>query len=136
MTGVLKRIKFFAVAVFIAVFVICMLPHRSEAVDVYYDKILYYGIEAHVLPSGSVEFTYTIDWKVLVEDVDEPFTWVKIGIPNENAEKFKALTDNIKSVRFMRDGGTYAKVKFRQTYRAGDVIHFSFSFIPPKNRWI
>ena len=116
-------------ALLVAASVLLMLPRKTEALQVYYDKIHYYGIEANLLDNGAVEFIYTFDWEVVIDVVDEPFKWVKIGIPNSNAHKFKALTDNIKSVKYMSDYGSYAKVKFRKTYHAGDVIHFSFSFV-------
>ena len=130
MTRVCTKIMAALAALLVAASVILMLPWKTEALQVYYDKIHYYGIKAEVLPSGAVEFTYTFEWEVIVDVVDEPFTWVKIGIPNSSAHKFKALSDNIKSVKYMNENyGSYAKVKFRKTYHAGDIINFSFSFV-------
>lgn len=81
-----------------------MLPQKTEAAAKY-DEILFYGIEAHVENSGSVDLTYTIDWKVLSDGSEGGVSWVKVSIPNENAEKFTALTDNIKSVAYFYDVG-------------------------------
>lgn len=88
----------------IAVITVFMLPQKTEAAAKY-DEILFYGIEAHVENSGSVDLTYTIDWKVLSDGSEGGVSWVKVSIPNENAEKFTALTDNIKSVAYFYDVG-------------------------------
>ena len=112
----------------IALLTVFMLPLKSDAAKGM-DEILFYGIEAHLQDTGSVELKYTIEWKVLKDDSDGGVSWVKIGIPNPNAEKFTALSDNIKSVSYMSEGGCFAKVNFKTEYHAGATFRFSVSIL-------
>ena len=128
MKGGFKKTRAVAVMLLLAVLTVFAVPLKSDADYYNQDEILYYGIEAHLLDTGSVQFTYTIDWKVL-SSKNGGVSWVKIGIPNENAENFRSLTpDTIKSVGYYAEKGTYARVDFKKEYMAGEVIHFSFGF--------
>ena len=112
----------------LVVLTVFAVPLKTSAATYAQDEILYYGIEAHVLETGSVKFVYTIDWKVL-KSTSGGVSWVKIGIPNSNAEKFYSLTpDTINSVKYYSEDGIYARVDFKREYMAGEVIHFSFGF--------
>ncbi len=102
------KLKALSAVMLIALLTVFMFPFKSDAAKGT-DEILFYGIEAHLQDTGSVELKYTIEWKVLKDDSNGGVSWVKIGIPNPNAEKFTALSDNIKSVSYMSEGGYYAK---------------------------
>ena len=122
------KLKALSAVMLIALLTVFMLPLKTDAAKGM-DEILFYGIEAHLQDTGSVELKYTIEWKVLKDDSDGGVSWVKIGIPNPNAEKFTALSDNIKSVSYMSEGGCFAKVNFKTEYHAGATFRFSFSIL-------
>ena len=128
MKSIFAKIRAVMVILLLAVLTVFAVPQKAGADTYAQDEILYYGIEAKVLDTGSVEFIYTIDWKVL-KSSSGGVTRVKIGIPNSNAEKFYSLTpDTISSVKYYSEGGVYARVDFKREYMAGEVIHFSFGF--------
>ncbi|MBE7070414.1 MAG: hypothetical protein E7386_07925 [Ruminococcaceae bacterium] len=128
MKGVFTKTRALISVLLLAVLTVFVIPQKSDAASYNQDEILYYGIEAHLLDTGSVQFTYTIDWKVL-DSKNGGVKWVKIGIPNPNAENFRSLTsDTIKSVKYYSDKGSFARVDFHKEYMAGEVIHFSFGF--------
>ena len=129
MTKIIRKTVAVLAAVAVAAGIFCMFPARAEASTYAYDDLIkYYGITAHVLDSGAVEMTYEIKWQVL-HDSKGGVSWVKIGIANEDANKFERLTKNIKSVKYMSEGGSYAKVVFNREYKAGEVINFKFKFV-------
>ena len=128
MKSIFTKTRAVMVILLLAVLTVFALPQKTGAAASAEDEILYYGIEAKVLETGSVQFVYTIDWKVL-KSSNGGVTWVKIGIPNSNAEKFYSLTnDTISFVKYYSEGGIYARVDFKREYMAGEVIHFSFGF--------
>lgn len=128
MKSIFTKTRAVMVILLLAVLTVFALPQKTGASASAEDEILYYGIEAKVLETGSVQFVYTIDWKVL-KSSNGGVTWVKIGIPNSNAEEFHSLTpDTISSVKYYSEDGIYARVDFKREYMAGEVIHFSFGF--------
>ena len=80
MKGVITKTRAIMAMLLLAVLTMLVLPQKSDAASYNQDEILYYGIEAHLLDTGSVQFTYTIDWKVL-DSKNGGVSWVKIGIP-------------------------------------------------------
>ena len=82
MKRVFSSIKIMMTVLLMAVLVLFMVPQKTEALN-YQDEILYYGITAHVLESGSVKFTYEIEWKVL-DSAQGGVDFVMIGIPNRS----------------------------------------------------
>ena len=75
---------------------------------------------------GSMEITYDITWEVLDSESEGPLEWVKIGIANASVEEIKPLTDNIKKCSYYDNNGEYVRVDFKDSYEAGEVVHFSF----------
>lgn len=91
------------------------------------DEILDYDI--YVKPDksdGSLYITYDISWLVLDSD-KEKLTWVKIGIPNKYTEDIKALSNNISKIGYLDDSGDYVRIDFRNSYKEGQAVDFSFS---------
>lgn len=91
------------------------------------DEIQRYDIRLDMNEDGSVRIRYDLKWKVLNDSSEGPLTWVKVGIGNEHAKDFEAMSGNIKSVKYMRDhGGDYARIDLDGKYDAGEVVDFSF----------
>jgi hypothetical protein len=76
---------------------------------------------------GTMDIAYHIEWKVLNDSEEGPLNWVKIGIPNKHADTIKAVTDNIKSIKYTSNGGSYVRIDFDRSYYAGEIISFDFS---------
>lgn len=92
------------------------------------DRINKYYITVDPRKDGSLDMTYYFEWEVLDSDSEGPVTWVEIGIPNSNVDMVKAISDNIKSVKYFEDYGDYIRIDFKKPYYKDDVINFSFSF--------
>lgn len=92
------------------------------------DKINKYYITVDPRNDGSLDMTYYIEWEVLDSDSEGPLEWVKIGVPNSNIDMVRAISSNIKSVRYYEDGGDYIRIDFKKAYYAGEVVSFNFSF--------
>ena len=115
-------------AVFLLSFLITLLylPFSALAKDL--DEIQNYGVSVQLREDGTMDLTYHLDWLVLDDKAEGPLEWVKIGIPNSHADSFSAISQNIKKVGYLSDGGSYAKVTFDRKYRAGETVSFDFSF--------
>lgn len=92
------------------------------------DRINQYYITVDLRKDGSLDMTYSIKWEVLDSDSEGPLEWVKIGIPNSNVDSIKAVSSNIKSVKYYEDSGDYIRIDFEKAYYEGEVIDFTFSF--------
>lgn len=92
------------------------------------DKIDKYHISVDPRNDGSLDMTYYLEWRVLDSESEGPLEWVEIGIPNSNVDAIKAISSNIKSARYYKDGGDYIRIDFKKPYYAGEIIIFSFSF--------
>ncbi len=92
------------------------------------DKINKYYITVDPRNDGTLDMTYYLEWEVLDSDSEGPLEWVKIGIPNSNVDMVRAISSNIKSIKYYEDGGDYIRIDFKKAYYAGDVISFNFSF--------
>lgn len=92
------------------------------------DKIDKYHIAVDPRNDGSLDMTYYFEWRVLDSESEGPLEWVEIGIPNSNVDAIKAISSNIKSAKYYKNGGDYIRIDFKKPYYAGEVISFTFSF--------
>lgn len=113
----------FSIAIF---FLLIVISNICMAKDL--DRINKYYITVDPRNDGSLDMTYYLEWEVLDSDSEGPLEWVKIGVPNSNIDLVKAISSNIQSVRYYKDGGDYIRIDFKKAYYEGEVISFSFSF--------
>ena len=90
------------------------------------DEIEYYGVHVETRNDGSLDIEYNLRWKPL--DEDEPLSWVEIGLANPSV----SLVDwsgNVRKAEVVDygDGYVYAELEFRDEYKAGETVEFSFS---------
>ena len=104
---------------------LCLLPVSAFAKDL--DEIQNYGVSVQLREDGTADLTYHVDWLVLDDQAEGPLEWVKIGIPNKLADSFAAISQNIKKISYLSDGGSYAKIVLDRKYRAGETVSFDFS---------
>ena len=74
--------------------------------------------------------------RAVVGSLDEPLTWVRIGLPNSHNDSLVNLTpDTVLNVSSVDDGGSFAKVDFINAYFPPDIaatigaqssVHFAF----------
>lgn len=104
---------------------LCLLPLSAFAKDL--DEIQNYGVSVQMREDGTADLTYHVDWLVLDDKAEGPLEWVKIGIPNSHADSFAAISQNIKKIGYLSDGGSYVKITFIRKYYAGETVSFDFS---------
>lgn len=92
------------------------------------DRINKYYITVDPRNDGSLDMTYYLEWEVLDSDSEGPLSWVKIGVPNSNIDLVKAISSNIQSIKYYKDGGDYIRIDFKKAYYEGEIISFNFSF--------
>ena len=107
------------------VLLLCLLPLSAFAKDL--DEIQNYGVSVQLREDGTADLTYHVDWLVLDDKAEGPLEWVKIGIPNQHADSFDAISQNIKKIGYLSDGGSYVKITFNRKYYAGETVSFDFS---------
>ena len=119
----------FVFALFAAVFLLtgAVFSLRSQAKDL--DEIQNYEITVHVNDDATLTMHYRIDWKVLDSSTDGPLSWVIIGTPNFHYKSYKALTPNIKDIKYTADNGSGMKITFDRNYYMGEVISFEFEIV-------
>ena len=110
--------------IFLNVLVITFVRPGGSSID----EIEDYVITVDVNPDGSVTMDYKIKWHIISDNGEKPLTWVKIGIPNSNVDNIRAVSSNIKKVRFYYDLGDYIRVDFNDSYTDGDVFEFEYKF--------
>jgi hypothetical protein len=93
------------------------------------DEIVDYEIDATVNDDATVTLVYHIEWKVLDSDSEGPLSWVRVGIPNRHYGETVGLTDNIKSIGYDSDGGSYMRIDFDRKYYKDEVVVFEFSVV-------
>ncbi|MBR5383873.1 MAG: hypothetical protein IK133_08610 [Clostridia bacterium] len=105
--------------------VICLLTGSALAKDL--DEIINFGVSVQMREDGTADLTYHVDWRVLDDKTEGPLEWVKIGIPNQHVDSITALSQNIKKIGYLSDGGSYVKITFDRKYKANEVVTFEFS---------
>ncbi len=127
MKKMIKILTRIIAAAFIALIFMGMISGRAYAKPL--DEILDYEVYADVNQDATVNFNYHIKWKVLDSDSEGPLSWVRIGIPNSHYGEMMGLTDNIKSMGYDSDGGSYVRIDFDRDYYEDEVIDFEFSVV-------
>lgn len=120
-----KKIKI-AILVIILAFLIIMTVIQERSRDGL-DRIINYTTEVSPRNDGTLDIKYHIEWKVLDSTKQGPLEWVKIGIPNVHVNNIQKLSSNIKSIKYIQDGGNYVKIDFNGRYYKGDTVTFDFS---------
>ena len=115
-------------------FVAAALPAHADDGDM--DEITHYTVTVDTRADGSADITYELDWNVIGGSLDEPLTWVRIGLPNSHNDSLVNLTpDTVLNVSSVDDGGSFAKVDFINAYFPPDIaatigaqssVHFAF----------
>lgn len=127
--GQIRKTLTFILMIFISAFIVLVSMPGGIVNAAELDRITDYRIKVDMLEDGSMSMEYTIQWSVL-SNSGGPLTWVKIGIPNNDADQIEALSPNIKKARYYTEGGgDYIRVDFNTSYRAGDSFTFKFSFV-------
>ncbi len=92
------------------------------------DQINEYHITVEPRKDGSLDISYHVEWEVLEATLEEPVTWVTIGIPNANVDSVESSSKVVKTTKYYEDtGGAYVRIDFKKGYIAGDIIIFDFS---------
>ena len=104
-----------------------MFTSEVQAKDL--DYIHEYTITADVQKDGRVKMKYHIKWEVLDSTSEGPLEWVKIGIANKHVDGIYGLTKNIKKIKYYSEGGSYIRIDFDRTYKAGEIVTFEFEIL-------
>ena len=91
------------------------------------DVIEQYNVTATPRAHGSLDILYDITWRAVSDS--EPLSWVRIGIPNDNAELYDySVSDNVESAKIVsrKSGESYVRLDFKDEYIDGEVVHFGF----------
>lgn len=101
--------QLWAMLAVLLLFVAAALPAHADDGDM--DEITHYTVTVDTRADGSADITYELDWNVIGGSLDEPLTWVRIGLPNSHNDSLVNLTpDTVLNVSSVDDGGSFAKV--------------------------
>lgn len=123
----MKRILSFAcaLALVLAAFLSFAPAAKADALD----EILEYRVTVDVNDDGTLTMLYHFDWKVLDSTSEGPLSWLLIGIPNSNFVSYRALTDNIDSISYSPNGGSFLRLDLDRDYYEGEELTFEFELI-------
>ena len=77
---------------------------------------------------GTLDMRFEFEWKVLDSTAEGPLRWVKIGIPNANADELTALSDNIRKIALLTPGDeAFVRIDFDRAYVAGETLRFDYT---------
>ena len=71
--------QLWAMLAVLLLFVAAALPAHADDGDM--DEITHYTVTVDTRADGSADITYELDWNVIGGSLDEPLTWVRIGLP-------------------------------------------------------
>ena len=112
--------QLWAMLAVLLLFVAAALPAHADDGDM--DEITHYTVTVDTRADGSADITYELDWNVIGGSLDEPLTWVRIGLPNSHNDSLVNLTpDTVLNVSSVDDGGSFAKVDFINAYFPPDI---------------
>lgn len=94
--------------------------------DVIEDYIITVEPDFH---DGSLRITTELNWHVLNDSIDGPLSWIKIGVPNYHVENLKALTTNIKQIKYYEDSGSFIKITLDRNYYRDEIVEMKFSWV-------
>ena len=78
---------------------------------------------------GSLKMNISLTWKVLDDKTDGPLTWIKVGVPNCYVENLKALSSNIKEIKYSESDGAFIRIDLDRSYHQGEELKIEFSWI-------
>lgn len=90
------------------------------------DRIDYYEIKINPRQDATLDMHFKITWVVLDSDYDGPLEWIKIGIPNYHVDEIIGLSDNIDSIKYYAEGGSYIRIDLDRRYYAGAILDIEF----------
>lgn len=119
----LKNILIFALVL------VCFVANVSLTVNAVtpLDEIQDYTITVNMQPDGTMDIRYHVEWEVLDDAKEGALEWVKIGNPNKHVDQITALSDNIKSIKYVSDGGSYIRIDFDRAYYEGEIVTFDYT---------
>lgn len=120
----LKKILI-CVMVLVCFITITLLPVNASTTPL--DEIQDYTITVNMRPDGTMDIKYHVEWKVLNDSKEGPLEWVKIGNPNKHVDGITALSDNIKDIKYVSDGGAYIRIDFDRSYYEGEIVIFEYT---------
>lgn len=82
--------QLWAMLAVLLLFVAAALPAHADDGDM--DEITHYTVTVDTRADGSADITYELDWNVIGGSLDEPLTWVRIGLPNSHNDSLVNLT--------------------------------------------
>ena len=116
---------FICMIVLVCFITITLLPVNAATTPL--DEIQDYTITVNMRPDGTMDIKYRIEWKVLNDSKEGPLKWVKIGNPNKHVDGITALSDNIKDIKYVSDGGSYIRIDFDRSYYEGEIVVFEYT---------
>ena len=121
-----KLEKIFIYTIVLVCFItIILLPVNAYTTPL--DEIQDYTITVNMRPDGTMDIKYHVEWKVLNDSKEGPLEWVKIGNPNKHVDGITALSDNIKDIKYISDGGAYIRIDFDRSYYEGETVIFEYT---------
>lgn len=123
----MKTLKNILVFTLLVVCFITTIALPSNAASTPLDEIQDYTITVNMRPDGTMDIRYHVEWKVLNDTSEGPLEWVKIGNPNKHVDEITAISDNIKEIKYISDGGSYIRIDFDRAYRKDEVVTFDYT---------
>lgn len=119
-----KKVFIFAM---VLVCFITITPLPVNATSTPLDEIQDYTITVNMRPDGTMDIRYRVEWKILNDSKEGPLEWVKIGNPNKHVDGITALSDNIKDIKYVSDGGAYIRIDFDRAYYEDEIVIFEYT---------
>ena len=127
----MKKFSRFFICIFVCLITLTLsaLPALAASFEAptRLDEIQDYTITVHMRPDGTMDIKYHVEWKVLNDSEEGPLTWVKIGNPNKHVDEITALSDNIKDISYMNDGGSYIRIDLDRSYYEDEIVIFEYT---------
>ena len=120
----LKKVLIFSIML-VCFITSTLLPVNASTTPL--DEIQDYTITVNMRPDGTMDIKYHVEWKVLNDSREGPLEWVKIGNPNKHVDGITALSDNIKDIKYISDGGSYIRIDFDRSYYEGETVIFEYT---------
>ena len=123
----MKKFKNVLVLATMLVFFITSITIPANADSHPLDEIQDYTITVNMRPDGTIDIRYHVEWKVLDDTSEGPLEWVKIGNPNMHVDEITALSENIKNIGYLSDGGSYIRIDFDRAYYKNEIVTFDYT---------
>ena len=83
--------QLWAMLAVLLLFVAAALPAHADDGDM--DEITHYTVTVDTRADGSADITYELDWNVIGGSLDEPLTWVRIGLRQHGRDRCIRVCD-------------------------------------------